>query len=145
MISKFSFLILIGVLMSSFGCSTVPSESVPPQEQLPEPRSPVPEPEERNHIDGPAPRTVASLRLTDQARLLIESKRPDEAIRILEKALNIDPQNGQNYFFLAEAWIQKGNKMQALEFNRMAELYLASYPSWMVRVLQQKERIESLF
>ena len=145
MISKIGFLILSGVFISSFGCSTMPPESAPPLEQLPEPHSPVPEPEERNHINGPAPRTIASLRLTEQARLLIELKRPDEAIRILERALNIDPQNGQNYYFLAEAWIIKGNKMQALEFNRMAELYLAADNSWMIKILQQKERIENYY
>jgi tetratricopeptide (TPR) repeat protein len=143
--SKIGFLILAGILIYSLGCSTIPSESPPPQEQAQEPRSTVPEPEETDQRNEPAPRTIASLRLTEQARLLIESKRPDEAIRTLERALNIDPQNGQNYYFLAEAWIVKGNKMQALEFNRMAELYLAKDTVWMSKVLEQKVRIENLF
>lgn len=145
MTSKIGFLMLVGILICSFGCSTIPSESAPPLEQVQEPRSTVPEAKETDHINDPAPRTIASLRLTEQARLLIESKRPDEAIRTLERALNIDPQNGQNYYFLAEAWIIKGNKIQALEFNRMAELYLAKDALWMSKVLEQKERIESLF
>ena len=145
MTSKIVFLLLPGILIFSFGCSTMPSKQVTPTKQIPVPRSSAPEPEVKDPMNDPAPRTIASLRLTEQARLLIESKRPDEAIRILERALNIDPQNGQNYYFLAEAWIMKRNKIQAFEFNRMAELYLANYTSWMFKVLQQKERIESLF
>jgi len=136
---------LVGVLMFSFGCSTMPSESVTPQKQVPEPSSTVPEPEETDQINAPAPRTIASMRLTEQARLLIESKKPDEAIRTLERALNIDPQNGRNYYFLAEAWMIKGNKSQAFEFNRMAEIYLAKDAPWMLKVLEQKERIENIF
>ena len=145
MTSKIRVLMLAGVLILSFGCSTIPSESIPPQEQLPEHRSTVPEPKETDHIKEPPPQTRASLRLTEQARLLIESKKPDEAIRTLEKALNIDPQNGQNYYFLAEAWMMKGNKKQAFEFNRMAEIYLARDDSWMMKILDQKERIENTF
>lgn len=143
--SKIRVLMFVGVLIFSFGCSTIPSETIPPQEQLPEPRSTVPELEETGHINEPSPQARASLRLTEQARLLIESKKPDEAIRTLERSLNIDPQNGQNYYFLAEAWMMKGNKKQALEFNRMAEIYLARDDSWMTKIFDQKERIENTF
>ena len=152
MTPKIHVLMFVGVLLFSFGCSTIPSEPIPRQEPLPEPRSTVPkprstvpEPVERDHINEPSPQTIASLRLTEQARLLIKSKKPDEAIRTLERALNIDPQNGQNYYFLAEAWMMKGNKKQAFEFNRMAEMYLASDDSWMIKILEQKERIENTF
>lgn len=75
---------------------------------------------------------------------MIESKRPDEAIGILEKAVNIDSNNGQNYYFLAEAWIMKGNRLQAIEFNRMAGLYLKNDASWKLKVQQQKERIDKM-
>jgi hypothetical protein len=116
-----------------------PSPPAPsPETQVPEPRSTVPS---TGQTDRSSPRTVASLRLTEQARLLIESKKPDEAIGILEKAMNIDTNNGQNYYFLAEAWIMKGNKAQALELNRMAGLYLSNDNSWKLKVKQQKERI----
>jgi predicted Zn-dependent protease len=73
--------------------------------------------------------------------MMIESKKPDEAIGILEKAMNIDTNNGQNYYYLAEAWIMKGNRAQALEFNRMAGLYLSDDNAWKLKVQQQKERI----
>lgn len=113
------------------------------QEQ--ESRSIIPGPELTDSMKAPAPRTLASLRLTDQAQVLIESHRPDEAIRILEKSLNMDPNNGLNYYFLAEAWIIKGNKNQAIEFNRLAGIYLNEDPVWMEKIQRQKEHIEDIY
>ena len=116
-------------------------EPVTPSPPIPEPRATVPK---TGLTDKSAPRTVAALRLTEQARLLIEANKPDDAISILEKAINIDTSNGQNYYFLAEAWIMKGNKKQANEFNRMAGLYLNNDASWKLKVQQQKERIDKM-
>jgi hypothetical protein len=118
-----------------------PSEPAAPELPAPAPKSTVPS---TVQSDRSAPRSVASLRLTEQARLLIESKKPDEAIGILEKAMNIDTSNGQNYYYLAEAWILKGNKSQAGEFNRMAGLYLSSESDWKLKIQQQKERISKM-
>ena len=90
----------------------------------------------------PSPRAVASLRLIDQGRLFLESGNPDHAIRLYEQALNLDPANGQNYYYLSEAWIMKGNIAQAAEFNRLAAIYLEDDAKWMDRVMQQRERIK---
>jgi tetratricopeptide (TPR) repeat protein len=90
----------------------------------------------------PSPRAVASLRLTDQGRLFLESGNPDDAIRMYEKALNLDPANGPNYYYLSEAWLMKGNIAQAAEFNRLAAIYLEGDAKWMDRVMQQRERIK---
>ena len=118
-----------------------PEAPAAPTEETPMPRSTVPDAAKPERT---APRTMASLRLTEQARLMIESKKPDEAISVLEKAMNIDPGNGQNYYYLAEAWIAKGNKAQALEFNRMAGIYLGNDDAWKARVRRQKERLEKI-
>ena len=111
--------------------------------QAPKPRSLPPEPVEPGTAEKPDPRTTASLRLTEQARLLIESKKPDQAVRTLERAINIDPGNGQNYYYLSEAWLMKGNAGQALSFNRLAEVYLEKDAVWMMKVRKQRERIEA--
>jgi tetratricopeptide (TPR) repeat protein len=87
------------------------------------------------------PRAVASLSLTEHARALLESDKPDDAIRTLERAVNLNPSNGQNYYYLAEAWLKKGNPDQAEEFNRLAAMYLRADPDWMGRVKAQEERI----
>jgi predicted Zn-dependent protease len=82
------------------------------------------------------------LRLTEQAQALIESKAPDQAIRILEKAIAIDPTNGYNYYFLAEAWLMKGDRKQALEFNQLAGIYLKKDAESILKVKRQKARIK---
>jgi cytochrome c-type biogenesis protein CcmH/NrfG len=67
---------------------------------------------------------------------------PDDAIGILERSLNLNPDNGRNYYYLAEAWLMKWNIGQATEFNRLAEIYLKDDSEWLNRVKLQRERIK---
>jgi predicted Zn-dependent protease len=90
---------------------------------------------------GLSPRAVAALQLTEQGRTFLENQRPDEAIRILERALNLNPDNGRNYYYLAEAWLMKGNIGQADQFNRLAKIYLKDDAEWLQKVILQKKRI----
>ena len=87
------------------------------------------------------PRAVASLQLTDQGRRLLEVRQPDKAIRILEQAVSLNPLNGQNYYYLSEAWLMKGAADQAKEFNQLAEIHLKDDSEWKMRVAHQAERI----
>ncbi len=91
--------------------------------------------------EKPSPRAQASLTFTEQGKALIEQNRPDAAIRVLERAINIHPRNGKNYYYLAEAWLLKGNVSQASEFNRLAELYLKDDRQWANQVMSQRQRI----
>ena len=95
------------------------------------------------HKNGQS-RALASLRLTEQARLLLEGGKIDDAISTLERAINVNPLNGQNYYYLAEAWFKKANISQAKELNRLAAMYLRDEPEWISRVNDQKERIGAL-
>jgi predicted Zn-dependent protease len=90
------------------------------------------------------PRVVASLQLTDQGRRLVEDGKPDNAIRVLEQAVSLNPANGQNYYYLAEAWLAKGSAAQAKEFNQLAEIHLKEDREWMIRVAKQADRIAEL-
>jgi predicted Zn-dependent protease len=83
------------------------------------------------------------LQLTEQGRMFLENNQPDDAIGILERALNLNPGNGRNYYYLAEAWLMKRNTGQAAEFNRLAEMYLKDDNVWLDRVIQQRERIKA--
>ena len=94
-------------------------------------------------LQADRPRALASLRLTEQARILLESGKIDDAIVTLERAINVNPSNGQNYYYLAEAWLKKGNHSQAKEFNRLAAMYLRDEPEWSSRVNNQKKRIST--
>jgi predicted Zn-dependent protease len=90
------------------------------------------------------PRILASLQLTEQGKSLLEEGKPDAAIRALERAINLNPGNGENYYYLSEGWLQKGEVKQAREFNHLAEIYLGEYLVWTVRIARQKERIKGL-
>lgn len=90
------------------------------------------------------PRVAASLQLTDQGRRLLEDRKPDKAIRVLEQAVSLHPTNGQNYYYLSEAWLMKGSAAQAKEFNQLAEIHLKENSAWMIRVANQTDRIAEL-
>jgi cytochrome c-type biogenesis protein CcmH/NrfG len=90
------------------------------------------------------PRVTASLQLTDQGRRLLEDHKPDKAIRVLEQAVSLHPTNGQNYYYLSEAWLMKGSATQAKEFNQLAEIHLKEDSAWMVQVANQADRIAEL-
>ncbi len=95
-------------------------------------------PEER-----PRSREMASLHLTEQGKMLLENGKIDDAISVLERAVSISGTNGKNYYYLAEAWLKKGNIMQAKEWNRLAEMYLAGDREWSQWASEQRERISS--
>ena len=127
-------------------CAMVPEGPATASAPAPSPPSSSAEPplqkkEQASPRQDDSPRAVASLRLTEQARVLLESGKVDEAITTLERAMNVNPSNGRNYYYLAEAWLKKGNPSQAREFNRLAAMYLKDEPGWMNRVKDQQERI----
>lgn len=91
--------------------------------------------------EEPDPRTLASLQLTEQGRRLVEAGKSDQAIRVLEQAIGLNPDNGENYYYLAEAWRLKGVMSEAKKFNQLAEIHLKDNDQWMRRVIQQANQI----
>ena len=90
------------------------------------------------------PREKASFQLTEEGRQLLEEDKPDQAIRLLEQAISLNPDNGQCYYYLAEAWLQKGIIGQARQFNSLAENYLKKDDRWKTLVANQANRIAGL-
>jgi tetratricopeptide (TPR) repeat protein len=76
--------------------------------------------------------------------MLLESGRVDDAISLLERSVGLDPANGLNYYYLSEAWLMKGNLVQAEEFNRLAELYLKDDADWRPRIAEQQRQLKKL-
>jgi predicted Zn-dependent protease len=144
------------LLLALAGCATAPQRPSPPlsrepaishEEQDPSPSS-TPRADQKGQTQprqDDSPRAVASLGLTEQARMLLEGNKPDDAIRTLERAVNLNPSNGRNYYYLAEAWLKKGNPGQAREFNRLAAMYLRDDLDWMERVKTQEKRVRKSF
>lgn len=134
------FLVFPGLMF--FGCAPRPVEMVSPPQPIPKSDRTRPRVQAEKPIE-PNPRVLASLRLSEQARLYLKAHKPDKAIRILERAINLDPNNGQSYYFLAEAWLLKDLVGQAREFNRLARIYLTGADSsWREKVKRQRERID---
>jgi hypothetical protein len=124
---------------------SLPPAPAPPVESVPETKAippavqePAPEP-----VAPSSPRELAALNLIDKGKALIDAQKPDEAIRVLERAIEIQSGQGKGYYFLAEAWMMKGNRGQAAEFNRLAGVYLRNSPAWSGLVEAQRRRIES--
>ena len=91
-----------------------------------------------------SPREKASLQLTEDGRRLLAEDKPDQAIRSLEQAISLNPDNGQCYYYLAEAWLQKGNVSEARQFNSLAKAYFNKDKGWNARVAKQADKIAGL-
>ncbi len=91
-----------------------------------------------------SPREKASLQLTEEGKQLLEEDKPDHAIRLLEQAISLNPDNGQCYYYLAEAWLQKGNLSQAEQFNSLAQNHMNQSKDWKDRIEKQAARIRRL-
>jgi len=99
------------------------------------------EQKEHQEPDQPSPRVLASLKLTDQGRRYVDAGDADRAIRVLEQAISLNSNNGQNYYYLSEAWLLKGFAAEARQFNGLAESHLTGDKDWEKLVTRQAERI----
>ena len=92
----------------------------------------------------PSPREKASYQLTEEGKQRLDEGSPDNAIRLLEQAVGLNPNNGQSYFYLAQAWLKKGVYSEAKEFNRLAHIYLKNEKEWKRRLERQAIQIERI-
>ena len=129
---------LIGILLT---CLLVLTVAGCAKKQISQPLPPDQEQVEPDSEQAPDPRTMASLQLTEQGRRLVEAGKSDQAIRVLEQAISLNPDNGQNYYYLAEAWLLKGVITEAKKFNHLAEIHLKDDPGWMPRIIKQANQI----
>ena len=111
-----------------------PLEKTTPPEEPAQPEQPA----------GPSPRVQASSKLTEQGSRLLDEGQPDKAMRVLEQAISLDPNNGRNYYYMAEAWLTKEIASEAQEFNQLAEMHLKGDDEWIIRVAQQADRIAEM-
>ncbi len=95
-------------------------------------------------VQEPSAREKASLELTEEGRTYLENSQIENAIRVLEQAISLNPTNGQSYYYLAQAWLQKGVASEAQEFNRLANIYLKNDQEWWDRVDIQAAQIKKI-
>lgn len=110
--------------------------------------SALPEPERFDHKQkagqGLDSRSNASYNLTLEGYNLLQKKDYNGAIRILERAVGVNPSDGPGYYYLAEAWMVKGSKRLAVQFNRLASIYLRNSRKWADRAEDQRKRIKDM-
>ena len=90
------------------------------------------------------PRGSAALQLTREGIQHLNAGRPDYAISSLEQAIGLNPNSGQCYYYMAQAWLAKGVVSEARQFNSLARDYLQDDPAWEERVAMQAQRIDRL-
>ena len=113
------------------------SPSPPPPASQPAPLEPAPAPPAKA-----TPKAQASLNITEQGKQLLLGGQAEEAISVLERATGLNPDNGEAYYWLAEAWLKKGNRSQALENHHQAWLRLRGEEAWTGRLHRQRLRIQ---
>jgi tetratricopeptide (TPR) repeat protein len=91
-----------------------------------------------------SPRQGAALQLTRQGIQHLNAGRPDKAIRSFEQAIGLNSNNGQCYYYMAQAWLAKGAPSQARQFNELAHDYLKDDRQWQDRVQRQTLQIDRL-
>jgi type IV secretory pathway VirB10-like protein len=101
----------------------IESQPTPAAAKTPQPK------ESKKEKAAKSPQRQASMQQVNQARGQLEKGRSDAAIRTLEKAVRIDPGNGEAFILLARAWRQKGERRKALEFAKKAELLYQKQPA----------------
>jgi tetratricopeptide (TPR) repeat protein len=86
-----------------------------------------------------SPQQHASMQEVNKAKSALDRQKPDTAIPILEKAIQIDDRNAEAFMLLAKAWKMKAQRKKALEFAKKAELLYHGQPD----KLREVYRLES--
>ena len=86
-------------------------------------------PAEKKQQPAPQPQHLASMHLVEKAKGPLSQKKPDQAIPVLEEAIQVDVHNGEAFYGLARAWRMKGSRQKALEFSKKAELLFQDEPA----------------
>lgn len=126
-----------------FGCMPQTNVSVQDKQTPPAPL-PARKPSEPAIEKPDGAQVLAAEALVDQGRQLLAQGATDAAIRVLERSVALDSNGGENYYYLAEAWLRKKNVHQAREFNRLAGMHLGQDPEWKTRIDRQNDRISAL-
>ncbi len=117
-----------------------PAQPVPaPQAQPPrgdQPQFSPPAPAPSRKTEPQTPQLLASMQLVNEAREPLDRGKPDLAIPVLERAIQVDVQNPEAFLLLARAWRQKGARKKALEFAKKAEILYQDEPARLKEVFR---------
>ena len=134
-----NFLIVMILSMLLWGCA-IPRGAVTTDGSLPSPEM-IRQDDKTGDQQGAL--SSASFQLTSKGAALLKQGNFDGAIRILEQAVSVNPSDGAGYYYLSEAWRRKENFRLAIQFNRLAMIYLRNSMTWSGRAEAQKQILMS--
>lgn len=108
---------------------------------------PAPEPPHAAHTDAEPKaarehRRTAAEQLIEQGRQELKKDRAEAAMRSFERAIQIHPDGCVPYYYMAEAWLQKGDVRRALQFNQLALSRADQDPYWKNRIREQQIKLK---
>ncbi len=116
----------------------LPPPPPPPALPPPPPTAPPPLADDSSLLakitPGTPPQRAASLRLTEEARRLLDGGDHSKALNLLEKSIAIDSSNPYGYYFLAKAHHALGRQQESLRFLDVTESLLAGNAYWLAEV-----------
>jgi hypothetical protein len=80
------------------------------------------------------PQRAASLRLTEEGRMLLQTRQYEKGLARLEKAIALDSRNRHAYYYLAEAHYHLSHHQQSRNFLEIIEPSLGDEPKWLARL-----------
>jgi predicted negative regulator of RcsB-dependent stress response len=116
------------------------SKETPPPATIPEALSPAKPPLADDSsllakiVPGTAPQRAASLRLSEEARKLLDGGEYAKALTRLERAIDIDSTNAYGHFLLAKTQFGLRRYKESLNFLEVAESRLGAEPFWLSEV-----------
>lgn len=127
----FCFLILAGA------CAKKPPKPKPkPEVSIPSIPTPPPAPPVLS------PKREASQKIVQTGKEYLAAEEWDKAAQTFQEAINVDPENGVAYFFLALSLFQSKQYHDAQGLLDRADTLLAPYPQWHDEVLRLRLMIE---
>jgi len=87
------------------------------------------------------PQYLASMHLVDQGQASLAQGSADQAILLLEQAIQVDVYNGEAFLGLARAWKMKGSQAKSLEFANKAEMLFQDDPKRLKQVYLMKAEL----
>jgi|GEM_PF-6664634 len=89
-----------------------------------------------------SPKARASAKMVDEGRTLLSNGQVETAERKFQEAVNIDPDNGVAYYYVAKSKFELGEKEQALGVLDKAEGLLAGSKEWIDTINELREMIK---
>lgn len=132
-----TLVVLLGFCLFLTACPKKPPKK-PERPKVSIPTRPAPMPSLPESL---RPRREASARIVQAGREYLDKGETEKAVQTFQEAVNVDPENGLAYFYLAFSLFQTETYDDALGLLDRAQTLLAPFPEWEEEVERLREAI----